>query len=68
MTFIFFTYELTLYFFNSLQNLWKWFKPNYPIKFKKSYAFSPNLIIPNVKKLKFDFFQSEEVLFSGFLI
>jgi hypothetical protein len=52
--------ELQRYFFNSLQNPGKEFEPNSPIKFKKSYAFSHNLIILNAKKSNATFFASEE--------
>ncbi len=56
MKHILFTFWINKIFFNSTQNPGKLFKPNFPIIFKKSYAFSQNLLILNAIKLKCDFF------------
>ena len=57
------------YFFKGLQNLGKYFKPNFPIKVWRSNAFSQKLFILNAKKLKcYFFFESEEVHFTYFYI
>jgi len=56
MKFIFFTFSIINIFFKGLQNLGNYFKLYCPIKVWKSNAFSQNL-----KKLKCNFFVSEEV-------
>jgi len=51
-------FSLFFIFFKGLQNLGKYFKPNFPIKVWRSNTFSQKLFIPNAKKLKRNFFLS----------